>query len=134
LYEKIQNELKRIKENPDISDYFQFYKMNDKDNQFKEVKENLLNSIDDISRDIRRTFRSAHNNSSPEELGRVLESISFIKRDIGYCQGMNFIAGGLLKSTGSEEKAFWLFLIFLNEYELNNMFTKVIKKIICVYN
>ncbi|XP_059145840.1 growth hormone-regulated TBC protein 1-like isoform X2 [Physella acuta] len=41
-------------------------------------------------------------------LQNVLEAISLSIPHIGYCQGMNFIAGLLLLVVKTEEKAFWL--------------------------
>lgn len=40
-------------------------------------------------------------------LRRVLRAYSYHDRDVGYCQGMNFIAGMFLTQL-SEEEAFWL--------------------------
>jgi hypothetical protein len=40
-------------------------------------------------------------------LRRVLRAYSCYDREVGYCQGMNFIAGMFLTFT-SEEDAFWL--------------------------
>jgi hypothetical protein len=40
-------------------------------------------------------------------LRRVLKAYSLYDREIGYCQGMNFIAGMFL-TLMSEEEAFWL--------------------------
>jgi hypothetical protein len=40
-------------------------------------------------------------------LRRVLRAYSFYDREVGYCQGMNFIAGMFLTFM-SEEDAFWL--------------------------
>ena len=65
-----------------------------------------------IELDLRRTFP----NENPEEmeihiipLRNVLTT--FLKRNptIGYCQGMNFIVGNLLRYMG-EEEAFWVFV------------------------
>jgi hypothetical protein len=42
-------------------------------------------------------------------LRRVLRAYSYYDRDVGYCQGMNFIAGMFL-TLMSEEEAFWLFV------------------------
>ncbi len=47
-----------------------------------------------------------------------------MRNDIGYCQGMNFIAGALICLLNSEEKAFLTILDMLNKYELNNLFIK----------
>ena len=82
-------------------------------------------SFDDISRDINRTF---HNERFDEkgkiELTNVLESLSYVKRNIGYCQGMNFIAGALIYIFDCQETAFWIFLSFLDNYEITNLFVK----------
>lgn len=88
----------------------------------------LLDSFESIAKDVNRTF---HNDlfvsgSGQLQLGRVLEATSYIKPEIGYCQGMNFIAGALICLTKSEEESFWIFLIFLNYFELTNIFTKVL--------
>jgi hypothetical protein len=40
-------------------------------------------------------------------LRRVLRAYSLYDREVGYCQGMNFIAGMFLTFV-SEEEAFWL--------------------------
>jgi hypothetical protein len=47
-------------------------------------------------------------------LRRVLKAYSVYDRDVGYCQGMNFIAGMLL-TLMSEEEAFWLFTSIMHD-------------------
>lgn len=46
-------------------------------------------------------------------LRRVLRAYSYHDRDVGYCQGMNFIAGMFLTHL-SEEEAFWLLVGTMN--------------------
>ena len=46
-------------------------------------------------------------------LRRLLKAYSVYDRDVGYCQGMNFIAGMLL-TLMSEEEAFWLFTFIMH--------------------
>jgi hypothetical protein len=69
---------------------------------------------------------------SGEELGigqgqgslrRVLRAYSMYDTDVGYCQGMNFIAAMFLTFL-SEEEAFWLLVTVMNEepYKLRKMF------------
>ncbi|XP_055867813.1 growth hormone-regulated TBC protein 1-like isoform X1 [Biomphalaria glabrata] len=65
--------------------------------------------------DIHRTFPEnvyfselADPGSLKKPLQNVLEAISLSNPHLGYCQGMNFIAGLLLLVMKSEEKAFWL--------------------------
>lgn len=48
-----------------------------------------------------------------EKLRRVLVAFSRWNRDIGYCQGMNMIAGMLLLSFATEEDAFWALVALL---------------------
>ena len=47
-------------------------------------------------------------------LRRLLKAYSVYDRDVGYCQGMNFIAGMLLTLNVSEEEAFWLFTYIMH--------------------
>ena len=53
-------------------------------------------------------------------LRRVLRAYSFYDREVGYCQGMNFIAGMFL-TLMSEEEAFWLLVC---EYEIVGSITR----------
>lgn len=48
-----------------------------------------------------------------EKLRRVLVAFSRWNREIGYCQGMNMIAGMLLLSFATEEDAFWALVSLL---------------------
>lgn len=70
---------------------------------------------DSILLDIHRTFpenvyfsQLGTPGSLRTPLQNVLEAISLSNPHIGYCQGMNFIAGLLLLVVKTEEKAFWL--------------------------
>jgi len=47
-------------------------------------------------------------------LRRVLRAYSYYDPEVGYCQGMNFIAGMFL-TVMSEEEAFWLLVAVMNE-------------------
>ncbi|KAL3781984.1 hypothetical protein ACHAW5_006074 [Stephanodiscus triporus] len=58
-------------------------------------------------------------------LRRVLRAYSMYDTDVGYCQGMNFIAAMFLTFL-SEEESFWLLVVVMNEepYKLRDMFGK----------
>ncbi len=44
----------------------------------------------------------------------VLEAIAYSIPEVGYCQGMNFIASTLISSVGNDEElAFWIFMHLL---------------------
>lgn len=83
---------------------------------------------EEISRDIDRTFHFGKFKTSEgqQEIGRVLTAIAYVRPEIGYCQGMNFVAGALIYFIGEEELVFWIFLALLDERELNSLYFKVI--------
>ncbi|XP_038658686.1 growth hormone-regulated TBC protein 1-A-like [Scyliorhinus canicula] len=70
--------------------------------------------VDAIKTDINRTFpdnvhfRRTANPSLQDALFNILLAYGNHNKIIGYCQGMNFIAGYLLIVTKDEEKSFWL--------------------------
>lgn len=61
---------------------------------------------DDILKDIPRTSVIGKTGWLRTGLSRVLLAVAYAKPSIGYCQGMNFIAGVLLRVLESEEVAF----------------------------
>lgn len=95
-----------------------------------------------IEKDIPRTFPKHQMFCSQEEstnpndatsssggrasLRRVLRAYSQYDSDVGYCQGMNFIAAMFLIFTSSEEEAFWLLVVVMNEepYKLRELYGK----------
>ncbi|XP_059823749.1 growth hormone-regulated TBC protein 1-A isoform X1 [Hypanus sabinus] len=70
--------------------------------------------IESVRTDINRTFpdnvqfRRTANPCLQQPLFNVLVAYGNHNKAIGYCQGMNFIAGYLLIVTKDEEKSFWL--------------------------
>ena len=83
-------------------------------------------SLDFIIRDIDRTF---HTKFFEEEKGkegtqRILEALCAIDQNEGYCQGMNFIIGGLYYLLRNEPKSFYIFNCMLNSnlYQYNRLF------------
>jgi hypothetical protein len=87
--------------------------------------------LEQIDRDIERTclkhFSCHHKlrdrEDRHESLRRVLRAYSQIDPDVGYCQGMNFIAAMFLMFL-SEEESFWLLVVVMNEepYSLRELF------------
>ena len=86
----------------------------------------IENSIDFITRDIDRTFHSSYftEENGREGMQRILEALCTISYNDGYCQGMNFIIGGLLYLLRSEYKSFYIFNCILNNnlYQYNRLF------------
>ena len=77
-----------------------------------------------INKDLNRTFytdKFKYGNGKIM-LNNILMAIAFIRPEIGYCQGMNFIVGALINFIDSEEKCFWIFLYFIDNIELKMLY------------
>ena len=95
-------------------------------NESKEKNEKHSKVINEILRDINRTFftEKFKKSNGKEMLVNILSALAFIRPEIGYCQGMNFIAGALIELIEEEEKIFWIFLSFIDNIDLNLLFLK----------
>ena len=91
--------------------------LKDKDDEFFYVHQQ-------ISKDINRTFYTEKfkEGNGKEQLYNILIAIAFIRPEIGYCQGMNFIVGALINFINNEEKCFWIFLYFIDNLGLKMIF------------
>ena len=94
-------------------------KAESKDNKYKKV-------LEEINRDIHRTFYTDKfkKGNGKSILINVLSALAFIRPEIGYCQGMNFIAGALIELIDEEEKIFWIFLSFIDNIDMNLLYLK----------
>jgi hypothetical protein len=94
----------------------------------KELENSQFRSImGEISRDLNRTFHTGIflTDEGITKLKNNLNAVAYERPEVNYCQGMNFVAGGLL-TFFEEDFSFWIFLILLDEYELNSLYSKVI--------
>jgi len=72
-----------------------------------------------IDKDLQRTYPEEGFLAMPgamQSLRNVLVAYSWRNPSVGYCQGMNFIAGRLLSFGFSEEQAFWMLAQILETY------------------
>ena len=93
----------------------------------KQKKDNpFIKVCEEIGRDITRTFYTDKfvNGNGKEMIDNILTAIAFIRPEIGYCQGMNFIAGALVSYIDEEKIAFYIFLTFIDDIELNLLYLK----------
>lgn len=93
-----------------------------------ELEKQVSKSVfDSISRDIHRTFHFGRftNSNGRNQLRMILENVAINNPDIGYCQGMNFIAGALLEITDSIETSTLIFQRILDNYDLYYLFIEV---------
>ncbi|KAK8807377.1 hypothetical protein WA158_004136 [Blastocystis sp. Blastoise] len=81
------------------------------DELYKDMNDQKI--MQEIEQDINRTFPNHpffNSEGSPirEKLYNVLYAIAVVRTDIGYCQGMNYLAGALLLTTNDAERSFWI--------------------------
>ncbi|KAF5275661.1 hypothetical protein FQA39_LY06773 [Lamprigera yunnana] len=80
-------------------------------NLLKKQVENVT-IIETIKIDIPRTFPDniyfSNDDILPKQLFNILVAFAHYNKEVGYCQGLNYIAGLLLLVTKSEESSFWL--------------------------
>ena len=88
-----------------------------KDEKFKSIHQQ-------INKDINRTFYTDKFKfgNGKEMLDNILTLMAFIRPEIGYCQGMNFIVGALINFINDEETCFWIFLHFIDNIELKDLY------------
>ncbi len=55
----------------------------------------------------------------------MLEAIAYVVPEVGYCQGMNFIASTLIAVLDNEELAFWIFMNLLISRDMKTLFLPV---------
>ena len=74
----------------------------------------------EIDDDIGRTLPGRELFAGPESEGQralkqILQAYSVFNSTVGYCQGMNFIAGYLFLNIGNKEEAFWTFVSIMRQ-------------------
>ncbi|CAN6479207.1 unnamed protein product [Victoria cruziana] len=79
-----------------------------------------------IDHDLPRTFPCHPWLDTPDghaSLRRVLVGYSFRDSDVGYCQGLNYVAAFLLLVMKEEEDAFWMLAVLLENVLVNDCYT-----------
>lgn len=79
-----------------------------------------------IDHDLPRTFPGHPWLDTPEghaSLRRVLVGYSFRDSDVGYCQGLNYVAALLLLVMKTEEDAFWMLAVLLENVLVNDCYS-----------
>ncbi|KAI7830608.1 rab-GTPase-TBC domain-containing protein [Gamsiella multidivaricata] len=82
----------------------------------------------DIELDLHRTFPTnvlfGPGGHGIEKLKNILLAYSLHNPTVGYCQGMNLLAGTLLLTNNAEEEAFWLLTSMLGRHLPEDYFTQ----------
>ncbi|KAF8924067.1 hypothetical protein BGZ58_002193 [Dissophora ornata] len=82
----------------------------------------------DIDMDLHRTFPTnvlfGPGGQGIEKLKNILLAYSLHNPSVGYCQGMNLLAGTLLLTNNTEEEAFWILTAMLGVHLPEDYFTQ----------
>ncbi|KAK7299826.1 hypothetical protein RJT34_10654 [Clitoria ternatea] len=92
----------------------------------KAVEGKVTPATRQIDHDLPRTFPGHPWLDTPEghaALRRVLVAYSFRDSDVGYCQGLNYVAALLLLVMKTEEDAFWMLAVLLENVLVNDCYT-----------
>ncbi|XP_010252641.1 PREDICTED: growth hormone-regulated TBC protein 1-like [Nelumbo nucifera] len=96
------------------------------DDLIKAVEGKVTPATRQIDHDLPRTFPGHPWLDTPEghaALRRVLVGYSFRDSDVGYCQGLNYVAALLLLVMKTEEDAFWMLAVLLENVLVNDCYT-----------
>ncbi|KAL7582557.1 uncharacterized protein LOC111904972 [Lactuca sativa] len=90
------------------------------------VSDKITPATKQIDHDLPRTFPGHPWLDTPEghaAVRRVLVGYSFRDSDVGYCQGLNYVAAMLLLVMKTEEEAFWMLAVLLENVLVNDCYT-----------
>ncbi|MCD7470460.1 hypothetical protein HAX54_010362 [Datura stramonium] len=90
------------------------------------VEDRVTPATKQIDHDLPRTFPGHPWLDTPEghaALRRVLVAYSFRDSDVGYCQGLNYVAALLLLVMKTEEDAFWMLSVLLENVLVSDCYT-----------
>lgn len=82
--------------------------------------------VDSIAKDLDRTFPHVEDfgDERKQQLAGILEAFACLFPQVGYCQGMNFVAGFILRNSpdGSSEDSFFMLVQMMAKYQANLLF------------
>jgi len=85
-----------------------------------------------ILKDIDRTLPHLgffdKNSKGHNILYRILKALSIYMKDVGYCQGINFLAATVYLSIEDEESTFWMLVHLLQEEKFKKIFSRGLKR------
>ena len=90
-------------------------------------RERIEEIVSLVKQDLGRTFPFSQFYSDDKNLarlGNVLVSYAALNKEVGYCQGMNFLAGLLLQQSDSERETFWMLTLVMTRYNLQSLYSE----------
>lgn len=88
---------------------------------YSDLKQKVINNsiTEAIKIDLPRTFPDnlyfSNHSLLPNALFNMLAAFAHQNKEVGYCQGLNYIAGLLLLATKDEESSFWLLKVLVEQ-------------------
>ncbi|CAG9330410.1 unnamed protein product [Blepharisma stoltei] len=96
--------------------------------QLKANKSSIKDVENIISMDILRSY-SNNPMVDSESLKNILQAYSFYRTDVGYCQGMNYIAGTLYLVNNDESFCFWGMSELIRKFKMENLYATDLSKL-----
>ncbi|CAG9314965.1 unnamed protein product [Blepharisma stoltei] len=81
-----------------------------------------------ITMDVARSFQSNHI-VDEKSLSNILKSYVLYNPEVGYCQGMNFLAGTLLSQIQDEELTFKCLVGMIERFQMSNLYIHSLPKL-----
>ena len=85
-----------------------------------------------IIKDVDRTFPHLRffdkNAKGHAILHRILKALAIHMKDVGYCQGINFLAATIYLNMDDEESTFWMLVHLLQEEKFKKVFSPGLKR------
>ena len=102
------------------------------------ITDNKYSFTNQIRKDIDRTFPSIQyfdkGKSGYNKLLNVLVAISKEFPQVGYCQGMNFVAAIIIINLNKEEESFWMMRYIMKEMKYKKLFSHSLESMrLCYY-
>ena len=91
----------------------------------------------EIKKDVDRTFPHLgffdKGSKGYRSLYRILKAVSIHLKNIGYSQGLNFLAATIYLTLDDEERTFWMMIYILEELKFSEMFSPGLKQLSLAY-
>lgn len=94
-----------------------------------ELSSNLLGELNEIiDMDVVRSFQK-NEAITDENLKNILKVYAYMNKELGYCQGMNYIAGTIFLVLHSESIACQALSAMIDKFSMTSLFTHKLKKL-----
>lgn len=97
-------------------------------NTLKNDKSSIEKVQDVITMDILRSYPNDPIVNA-DKLCNILQAYASYKPEVGYCQGMNFVAGTLYNIFRDEEKCFWCLANMIQKFKMEGLYSSNLSRL-----